>query len=234
MNKKVAFGNLGGMPLDQDLLQYMQESYVDALAALSRVCGDKVILTGVITTGSITSAGWIVYDGEIIPFAGGANATGVIVEEQLISLPFENGTSRPVQITKSARFGSPATFLFSELKRLNTLISVQERLTEAEQELEEHTHSFSTLTSNPFISFGSFPIGDVPASDGFWTVSIPEQADNQYKVFGVLRAVGTNLNNENDVSYVVGNFTANSFQLGLREYSPVAQNLIFDFMILRY
>lgn len=235
MNKRIDFTNLGGLPVDQDTLAFMQASYRDALGALANLCGNKTILFGVETVGGNTSNGWIVVDGELMPFIGGATGTGVVITETSVSLPFDDGQSRAVEFTKIAQFGTPQTFAFSELTRIGTLKQMRADLTDAIDDIANHTHTFASLTENPFKGFGSFDLGNVPASDGYYTINFPvAQPDANYRIIGTMRGKNSNLDFDNDVSWVVGKFTTAGFELGVREYVPAAQNLAFDYMIIRF
>ena len=56
---RIDYSNLGGFPLEQDTLSFMQNSYSDAFSAMAKLCGDKVILTGVVVEAGNVSAGWV-------------------------------------------------------------------------------------------------------------------------------------------------------------------------------
>lgn len=121
MNKRIDFTNIGGFPFTQDTLKWMQESYRDGLSALAKLAGDKTILTGVEVTGSSVSAGWISYNGEIIPFAAGSVAADVVISETVSQVTFENGDVNHAYYVKTAGCGNPGAFPFSQLKRIDSL-----------------------------------------------------------------------------------------------------------------
>lgn len=121
MNKRIDYTQLGGFPLTQDVLDFMQSSYREALKGIAVLCGNKTILSGVEVTGPTVSNGWISYNGELIPFVGGTLATGVVIEETSQTLLFEDGVNRPVLYTKVAYCGSPQTFPFADLVRLQPI-----------------------------------------------------------------------------------------------------------------
>lgn len=118
MNKRIVLTNLGGFPFTQASLEFMQSSYREAFIAIAKLCGDKTILTGVVNTAGVISDGWISYNGELIPFVGGAATAGVVIQETSTQLTFQDGVDRDAYFTKVAFCGSPQTFAFSELKRL--------------------------------------------------------------------------------------------------------------------
>lgn len=124
MNKRIDLTQVGGFPFTQEILDFMQTSYREAFKGIAALCGNKTILTGVVVSGGSVSSGWISYNGELIPFIGGAAGTDVVVEETSTELNFEDGVDRPVLFTKVAYIGSPGTFLFSELKPLTELNNV--------------------------------------------------------------------------------------------------------------
>lgn len=118
MNKRIDLTQLGGFPLTQDVLGFLQTSYREAFKGIAALCGDKTILSGVVVAGPAVSDGWISYGGELIPFIGGIVGADVVVEETSTTLLFEDGVDRPVLFTKVAYCGAPATFPFSDLKAL--------------------------------------------------------------------------------------------------------------------
>lgn len=124
MNKRIDLTNLGGFPLEQDTLDFMQQSYRGAFGALAKLCGDKVILTGVEVAGGNVSSGWIVYNGELIPFIGGSVAAKVLITETAVQATFEDTNVYDAYFTKSATCGTSGDFDFSELVPLLTLQNI--------------------------------------------------------------------------------------------------------------
>lgn len=124
MNKRIDFTNLGGYPLDQDSLAFMQDSYRGALGALARLCGDKTILHGVEVAAGNVSDGWIAYNGELMPFVGGSLGAQVVIAETVVPLIFEDNAQHDVEFTKYATCGALGAFLFSELKALAPLSQI--------------------------------------------------------------------------------------------------------------
>lgn len=116
MNKRIDLTNLGGFPLEQDTLKFMQDSYAAAFGAVAGYFGDKVIVSGVQVSGGSVSDGWITYLGELVPFIGGALGADVVISEVTGSVTFEDGVSREVYFTKTATCGVSGSFPFADLK----------------------------------------------------------------------------------------------------------------------
>lgn len=234
MNKRVKLDNLGGFPFTQDTLKFMQESYRDAFKAIAALLGEKVIVTGVVNVAGVLSNGWITYQGELIPFVGGAATAGVVIQETATSEVYEDLVNKEVYFTKVAFCGAPATFPFADLKPLDTISGLNDAIADLVDGLANHVHAWSTITNNPFKEFGSVDIGNIPTSDGYYTIALATaQPDNNYKVIGTLRGKNSNLDLDNDVSFAVGKFTTTQFELAVREYAAAAQNLAFDYIIIR-
>lgn len=122
MNKRIDFSNIGGFPLEQDTLDFMQTSYRGALGAIAKLCGNKVIVTGVENDGADNiSDGWIVVDGELVPFVGGPLDTYVVISETPGNAEFEDGNVKEVYYTKTATCGATGDFVFAELVPLLSL-----------------------------------------------------------------------------------------------------------------
>lgn len=126
-NKRIDFNNLGGFPLTQDVLAYMQSSYRDAISGLARVCGDKVIVSGITDTGTTVTDGWILHNGELLPFVGGPKQSTYIIIDDNGTEQFEDGTPRTVYFNRYARFGSGGT-AFSDLLRLDSIAALKNGL----------------------------------------------------------------------------------------------------------
>ncbi len=243
MNKKIDYSNLGGFPLTQDVLAFMQDSYRDVLSAIARLCGNKVIVYGVTVAGANVSDGWLVINGEFIPFVGGNLGTQVLVSETGTPLTFEDASVPNVLFTKTATTGAIGGFPFSDLVRLPTLAAqmgtiqaLVTDLTNLTNDFNNHTHAWTDITNKPagYITYvATEAIGSLPASDNEFTFTIPDQGSTAYKVIGTMRGLSANTDTDNDISWVTKIINATTFKVGVREYALVAQNLVFDFIIVK-
>lgn len=127
MNKRIDFTHLGGYPLDQDSLKFMQDSYRGALGAIASLCGNKTILYGVEVSVGNVSAGWISYNGELLPFIGGSYAAQVVIEETVVPLIFEDNAQHDVEFTKYATCGVVGDFPFSDLQPIRFALPAEIR-----------------------------------------------------------------------------------------------------------
>jgi hypothetical protein len=128
MNKQIDFTRLGGYPLDQNGLAFMQASYRSAFAAFTGLIGNLVIVQGVEVAGGNATPGWITVDGELMPFAGGPIGSGkFMVETVKTLLTYEDGISKDVLIEKTAKFSAQGTYNFSDLVRPDTIRSTWQR-----------------------------------------------------------------------------------------------------------
>lgn len=217
---RIDLTNLGGFPLEQDTLKFMQDGYGDLFEAVARLCGDKTILTGVVVTGSNVSDGWISYNGELLKFVGGSLGAGVIIVETIGNALFEDGGTKGVYKTRTATIGSPQVFAFSDLVRIDTMASQFSIL--------------AALNALPRIRYkGTINLGNLPAVDGSFTVTIPDQGANDYYALVQLVVNDTNHALSNDVSWVVYDKQNTSFKISTREYEQVAQNLRAEFIIVK-
>lgn len=122
MNKRIDFTKLGGYPLAQEDLEWLQSSYRNAFSALAGLAGDMVIITGMAEAAGNITAGWISLNGELIPFAAGAINTGEFtLQETVTPLVFNDGISKDVLYEKIAVFSAGGEYNYNDLKRLNTL-----------------------------------------------------------------------------------------------------------------
>lgn len=110
MFQKIDFTKLGGFPLTQNTLLYVQNSYNDVLEALARAIGDYVIISGVTEISpSVFTSGWVTYDNKIVPFAGGELTiinNFVNLVETNTSVTFENSNVFEVTTGYTAIFAN--------------------------------------------------------------------------------------------------------------------------------
>jgi hypothetical protein len=239
MNKRIDLTKNGGFPATQFMLNFMQESYRSAFMALAALVGEKVVIQGMDEVGGAVTNGWLSYGGELIPFTGGLLVPGAEVKiiETPASRVFDNGATNDVYYTKQAVLGTPGNFLYSDLKRVGTVLSIFTNLTQLISDFNSLSISWNDLTDRPseFISYrGSFNWGDNGATDVQHTVAIPDQGDANYHVVGSW--VGNNSNwdfNDDLLPPNIFNKTSNSFQMGVREINAVIQNVRFEFIIIK-
>lgn len=116
--------HLGGLPLTQERIDFLQQSYLSAFAAIAKLCGDKTILQGVETVGVNVTDGWISYNGELIPFLGGSIADDVVITTTPTPFTFGDASVHDVEFTKVATCGPVGAFPFADLVTLLSLRNV--------------------------------------------------------------------------------------------------------------
>lgn len=244
--KKLEFSTLAGFPASTETWRFIQEM-IEQLQQLSLLGGQNYIISGCEEGGGVAAAGWVVINGEVLPFEGGAVQPKVIVVDEPVNRAFFGGANLPYYHNRKVIFGAGAgevawnTFESNNpangvLKRIKTL---EENLAALDAEFDAHVHSYNDLADLPaakIVYKGSQPIGNIGTTggnpDSIFTIPIPDQPDANYRIIGTMRGLNADLNIENDVSWVVGVQTINSFKLGVREYAAATQNLVFDFIIL--
>lgn len=240
--KAIDFSKNGGLPFTQDILAYMQTSYVESLLAIGRAFGDKVIISGCNVVAGVVSDGFILVDGEAIEFVSSPLDAKVLLNTTAQSLTFKNGIQYPVIKHTTATCAPVGAFDFSQLKRLDKLVDAQQSianlaiaLTNLITSFNNHTHSWNDITNKPIGAFatykGTHNIGDALQFDTTVTIAIPPQVNANYVVAGSMVGGNANLDIDNDISWIVSAKTTTSFKLGIREYTASAQNLTFEFVI---
>jgi len=121
MYRLIDFSQAGGLYLYQDSLDFLQQAYSAVLDAAATFYGNKIILSGVTVAGGDVSDGWVVVDGEILPFQGGAITTYAYVSEDDSNEQFNDGTAKSIYKVKTVKLSvlsTDDTFLFTDLVRL--------------------------------------------------------------------------------------------------------------------
>lgn len=129
MYKRIDFNKLGGLATYQDTLDFLQASYRDSISAIAKAFGSKVIVSGVIDQGSNTySDGWVVIDGELMPFDAGLKSPRMIVNEISGTELFGDGSTQTVYFTRRATTGITGGYAFSDFIRVDTMSAISEGL----------------------------------------------------------------------------------------------------------
>ncbi|MBO9200591.1 MULTISPECIES: hypothetical protein [Niastella] len=156
MYKRIDFSKLEGLATYQDTLDFLQVSYREAISAIAKAFGSKVIVTGITDQGTTFSDGWVVIDGELMPFAGGLKTDRIVVEEISDTEIFNDGSIQTVYYTKRAKLGITGGFAFSDFVRVDTLSAISlglKNLITAHNNLQAafntHTHSWNDITNKP-------------------------------------------------------------------------------------
>ena len=106
MKKKIDFSKPGGFPFTQATLDFMQEAYKSILQTLIGYLGvpatGHYIISGVETSGTHLTAGWVVVNGEVLPFKQSTKGAKIVVKESKRAVAFKNATSQDVYIDRWA------------------------------------------------------------------------------------------------------------------------------------
>ena len=120
----VRYKQTGGFPLDTNNLDFLQSSF-HILNTLGNLAGDMVIISGCETTGNTVSNGVVYVNKEVLEFRGGSLSANVFIKEEAVSGTFEDGSFKPIEITRYVTFGSSTpdkTFKWEGFKRVENLI----------------------------------------------------------------------------------------------------------------
>lgn len=136
---RIDFSNPGGFPLDTDTLDFLQKSYTDPIKELAKLGGNNYIISGVEDDGAKTTDGWVVIDGDIMPFKGDPKQSTVVIVNTSEPVDFENESEREVYFTRYATFGvSLESIPFASLARMSDLQMQKKRADDLRAEHEAH------------------------------------------------------------------------------------------------
>lgn len=156
-NKRIDFTQPGGFPLTQNTLDYMQQSYRNAIQGLADLAGNNVIVSGMEEIGGNVADGWIIWNGELMPFEGGTKQNFFFIQEVKNTELFEDGILKEVYFTKKAKFGGALPF--TDLVRLDKLKVLQQNLSAFTNTLNAHIAN----TSNPhYVTKAQVGLGNIP------------------------------------------------------------------------
>lgn len=121
---RVNYNQTGGFPLDTNNQNFLQNCF-QVLNALGELAGNKAIISGCEPVGNTVSDGVVYLNGEVFEFRGGTLGTSVIIKEEAVSGTFEDGSFKPIEITRYLTFGSSTpekTFAWEDFKRFENLV----------------------------------------------------------------------------------------------------------------
>ena len=136
-HKSFDFTQLGGFPLEQERLSWMQQSYTEALQAVSSLIGDNVIVSGCVVAGTNVTDGWVVVGGELLPFKGGVKQDTFSIRNITTSLEFEDSNFKEVQFYKYCEFGTDNPINFDSLTRLKTIKNIAENIQTIDDSIDQ-------------------------------------------------------------------------------------------------
>lgn len=130
MYHNVDFSQLGGYPLTQDTLEFLQEGYNETIRALAGAVGNFAFIYGVdeIAPG-VYSPGWLIWNYEVVPFLGGTNTGFINIFETGQTLTFGDDIAHIVKFTRYCQFhtfGEPfASFKAVSIRNLYDITDAQ-------------------------------------------------------------------------------------------------------------
>lgn len=262
MYKRIDFTKLEGIAIYQDTLDFLQTSYRDAISAIAKAFGSRVIVTGVTDQGATYSDGWVVIEGELMPFTGGLKTDRIIVEQLKDTEIFADGNKHTVYYTSVAKLGVTGGYPISEFIRVDTMSAISQglkNLVTAHNNLltkfNTHTHDWNQITGKPgtFTPAGhrhdwndvdnkpsfintlwkdSYNIGNI-GSNRTINITFPSVNVRSYMVVGNLVSQGNPIA-DNDVLWMIANKTNTGFSLLLRDFGSSIQNIRFEYILIPF
>lgn len=137
--KLLDFSILNGWPASSSTWKFMQEQLLQ-LQMLSLLGGTNYIVSGCTNVGGTISNGWVVVNGEMLPFVGGAVQANVIIVDTVVNRGFSDTSSNPYYHNRVATFGVDGSApLWSSFERNDPASGVLKRLRLAEALLDTLT-----------------------------------------------------------------------------------------------
>lgn len=120
MFQRIDFTNEGGFPLTQNAMAFLQDSFGKVIEAMTYLGGQYIILTGVTQSSpNVYTNGWVIANGEILPFVGGIGQTNLSITQATSGVTFRDTTEKIAFYTRSIGFDVSGTIPFSNFKRLS-------------------------------------------------------------------------------------------------------------------
>lgn len=126
---RVNYDQTEGFPLDVNILDFGQKAN-QITQQLGEIIAPLAIIKGCVQNGNNVSDGIVCINGEMLPFKGGLKQDVVRIVETAENRVFENGSSKPVLITRYATFGAGADFGYAwgQFHRPMKIAEIEKRL----------------------------------------------------------------------------------------------------------
>lgn len=130
MRLGIKFLQTGGVPLTNDLMDYIQQQ-IKFYDFLGELAGDKTILSGCVDIGSSISSGVVAINGECYYVEGGLMTSTVYINTQQVYKTFQDQTDKVLIEIKTVKFGTSTpdnTFNWADFTKLDTLKEMQSKI----------------------------------------------------------------------------------------------------------
>jgi hypothetical protein len=252
MNKSIDLTQTGGLPLTQGRLKHLQDGWENTFKGIGSMMRYGT-LSGVEVTGSFITDGWVVVDGEILPFKGGPLQNTAVIKETNEPVVYEDGSTKNVVKNRWVECGTgTGAFGVQYLTNIKyDLRSIWDRMYNLESsvdyianrqnndgdliaqlrtDLDEHInnggHDFSKITGSPFAARGSVPFSIGANAFGSVTITLPSAlANTNYSVF-------LTVNGSIYVNSSVATKTTTTVVCDLHNISTVSKTGTLDYMII--
>ena len=146
--KLLDFSTLTGWPGSASTFKFIQEQMLQ-LQMLSFLGGTNYIVSGCANVGGTVGDGFVVINGEVLPFVGGAAQANVIIVDTPTDRSFFGGTLNPYYHDRMATFGTGLTqYPWSSFETNVPTNGLLTRMREAEASLTSLQNELDTTNSN--------------------------------------------------------------------------------------
>jgi len=120
----INFTRLGGLPVTQYTLDFMQKTYQDMFNKMSNWLGDLVIVSGVEPAGLLLTDGLVCINGEMVAFVGGTATAYIDIFETIGTRLYEDGDTKDVYYTREAKSSLAPGYALADFVRLPRMSEV--------------------------------------------------------------------------------------------------------------
>lgn len=245
-----------GWPFSANTFQFMQEQLLQ-LQTLSLLGGSLYVVSGCVNVAGNVGDGFVVINGEVLRFVGGAVQTNVVVLAPPTTASFgDPATGATPQIynysyDRYATFGTSSTqYAWANFENKDMAKGMLQRLKEAEANITNNATAVAAVTtafnayqpawaditgkpSGLIVHHGDVSIGDID-SDKSVTVNIPNQGDNNYQVLPTIYSNGNPLNDNDCGPVLIGEQTATTFKIIMGETREGVQKVSVKYIIIKF
>lgn len=174
-------------PVSAETYSFMQDM-IRMVGRLASIAGNNVILSGCNESGLTISAGYVIIDGEILPFVGGTKTTYVIIDESKTGVQVYDTSYEGLYTSRNVKFGTGTGQVeWASFKRVSDILALASSLSSLAESfsghVSDHRVDWSKVDNKP----SSYP----PSSHNHVIAEISDFPAGIAKYCGEFTATGT-------------------------------------------
>jgi len=189
-------------PVSAETYAFMQDM-IRLVGRLASLAGNNCILSGCTDSGATVSAGYVIINGEILPFVGGTKTAYVIIDESKTDVQVYDTNYEALYTNRSVKFGTGTGQIeWASFKRVSDLLMLASSLSSLGDSFSSHVNDHRvdwekvqnkpvdyppSSHSHVIADISNFPAGIVKYCGEFTAAGVPSKVAGEIDLFDITR-----------------------------------------------